>query len=65
MRREVEDVNDKIAQANEKYDNLSKKINDGKGYIKEYNYDDVLLFEGEYLYGKRNGKGKEYFLMGN
>ena len=28
MRREVEEVNDKIAQANEKYDNLSKKISD-------------------------------------
>ena len=31
----------------------------GKG--KEYNYDDKLLFEGEYLNGKRNGKGKEYY----
>ena len=28
MRREAEDVNDKIAQANEKYDKLSKKISD-------------------------------------
>ena len=29
---------------------------------KEYNgYDDLLLFEGEYLNGQRNGKGKEYF----
>ena len=28
---------------------------------KEYNYDGKLIFEGEYLYGKRgNGKGKEY-----
>ena len=23
--------------------------------------DDKLLFEGEYLNGKRNGKGKEYY----
>ena len=30
----------------------------GKG--KEYNYDDKLVFEGEYLNRKRNGKGKEY-----
>ena len=30
----------------------------GKG--KEYNYDGDLIFEGEYLNGKRNGKGKEY-----
>ena len=22
---------------------------------------DRLIYEGEYLYGKRNGKGKEYF----
>ena len=28
LRREAEDVNDKIAQANEKYDKLSKKISD-------------------------------------
>jgi len=36
------------------------------GNIKEYSsYDDVLLFEGEYLDGKRNGKGKEYYFNGN
>ena len=28
---------------------------------KEYNYCDTLRFEGEYLNGKRNGKGKEFF----
>ena len=32
----------------------------GKGYIKEYEYDNNLSFEGEYLNGERNGKGKEY-----
>ena len=26
---------------------------------KEYYYDGKLVFEGEYLNGKRNGKGKE------
>ena len=31
---------------------------DGKG--KEYDRDDELIYEGEYLNGKRNGKGKEY-----
>ena len=36
-------------------------MKDGKGNIKEYNYDDELEFEGEYLNGKRNGKGKEYY----
>ena len=28
--------------------------------MKEYNKDDILIFEGEYLNEKRNGKGKEY-----
>ena len=27
---------------------------------KEYNKYDKLIFEGEYLHGERNGKGKEY-----
>ena len=31
---------------------------------KEYNFDDELIFEGEYLNGKRNGKGKEYNFYG-
>ena len=32
------------------------------GKIKEYSRsNDDLLFEGEYLNGKRNGKGKEYY----
>ena len=37
------------------------KLKEGKGIIKEYNeFGDKLLFEGDYLYGKRNGKGKEF-----
>ena len=28
--------------------------------VKEYDYNDILIFEGEYLNGKRYGKGKEY-----
>ena len=36
------------------------KLENGKGYVKEYNYEADLIFEGEYLYGQRNGKGKEY-----
>ena len=36
------------------------------GISKEYNLlNDKLLFEGEYLKGKRNGKGKEYNEEGN
>jgi len=30
------------------------------GLIKEYNYYDKLIFESEYLNGKRNRKGKKY-----
>ena len=36
------------------------EIKDGKGYIKEYNDNGRLIFEGEYINGQRNGKGKEY-----
>ena len=32
--------------------------NKGKEYLRKYN---ILLFEGEYLNGKKNGKGKEYY----
>ena len=28
--------------------------------MREYNDFHILLFEGEYLKGKKNGKGKEY-----
>ena len=31
------------------------------GKIKEYSFDDELEFEGEYLYGKKHGYGKEYY----
>ena len=37
--------------------NLEFELKNGKG--KEY-INDILVFEGEYLNGKRNGKGKEY-----
>ena len=36
------------------------EIKDGKDYIKEYTYAGRLEFEGEYINGERNGKGKEY-----
>ena len=40
-------------------DNLLNGERNGKG--KEYNLDGKLIFEGEYLKGKRwNGKGKEF-----
>ena len=36
------------------------EFKNGKGYIKELSDYGSILFEGEYLNGKRNGKGKEY-----
>ena len=44
----------------DKYNNIIGELKEGKGYLKEYDYFGKLIFEGEYLYGKRNGKGKEY-----
>ena len=29
--------------------------------VKEYNDDGELIFEGKYINGERNGKGKEYY----
>ena len=34
-------------------------IKDGKGFIKEFNFKGLLIYEGDYL----NGKGKEYDYM--
>ena len=31
------------------------------GFIKDYIYKYDIIFEGEYLYGEKNGKGKEYY----
>jgi len=42
------------------------KIDKKDGKVKEYNsFNDILLYEGEYLNGKRNGQGKEYNIIGN
>ena len=32
--------------------------------VKEFNSDNILIYEGEFLNGKRNGKGKEYYENG-
>ena len=38
------------------------KLINGKGINREYDHDsEILKYEGEYLNGKRNGKGKEFF----
>ena len=50
--------------------NIYKAINNRKLFSGEYfkgkgiEYDDAIIYEGEYLNGKRNGKGKEKDLMG-
>ena len=36
------------------------EINNGTGYLKEYDKQGKLIFEGEVLNGRKNGKGKEY-----
>ena len=36
----------------------------GKGFVKEYsNYNDKLIFGGEYLNGERNGKEKNMIMI--
>ena len=49
----------------DKNNNVVYELKNGKGYAIEYNEYYKLIFEGEYLYGKRNGKGKEYNDDGN
>ena len=50
----------------DKNNNIVYELKKGKGFIKEYNdFNGELIFEGEYLNGKRNGKGKEYEYNGN
>ncbi len=39
-------------------ENLIYKLNNGNGSMKEYNDNGQIIFEGEYLNGKRNGKAK-------
>ena len=40
------------------------KIKNGKGFIRKYDEYVNLQYKGEYLNGKRHGKGKEYFNNG-
>ena len=42
------------------------EINQRKnGYVKEYNDNGEVYFEGQYLNGKRNGEGTEFYMDGN
>ena len=46
----------------DRFNNTIYELKDGKGLIKEYNrINGNFEFEGEYINGKRNGKGKEYY----
>ena len=46
--------------------NIIYELINGNGKVKEYNKNnEQIKFEGEYLNGKKNGKGKEYNLNGN
>ena len=49
---------DNLAKLSKKGDKNIEYLENGK--IKEYNSSGDVIFEGEYLNGKRNGKGKEY-----
>jgi len=40
--------------------NIMHDIKNGSGYFKIYTKFSILVFEGDYINGKRNGKGKEY-----
>ena len=49
------------------YDNSGNelyKLNKGKGFVIELDFFSNITFKGEYLNGKRNGKGKEYHSNG-
>ena len=48
----------------DEYNNIAYELINGNGKVKEYNYEGILLFEGEYLNGLKNGKGKEYDFSG-
>ena len=47
----------------DRYNNKVYELQNGKGFIKEYNDYGRLIFEGEYLNGEKNGIGKEYYSL--
>ena len=54
-----------ISISNYKFFLQKYTIKESNGIRKEYyGRNDLLLYEGEYLNGKRNGKGKEYYNNG-
>ena len=61
---EVEYKNGKIWNVKEcEINNKKYELKEGKGFIKEISENNYsFIYEGEYLNGERNGKGKEYKL---
>ena len=59
---EGEYLNDKKwdGKGYDKNGNIMYELHNGKGTVKEYNRDGLLVYEDEYLNGQRHGKGKEY-----
>ena len=58
----------KYLNENHPYENMVQEDNSVVGKGKEYDYynsKNYLKFEGEYLNGKRNGKGIEYWIDGD
>ena len=51
----------------DKNGNIINELINGKGYMNEYNNNNnnIKIFEGEYINGLPNGKGKEYYVNGN
>ena len=49
---------------NNKDDNIIYELKNGIGEIKEFNYKNIKIFEGEYLNFAKNRKGKEYYSNG-
>ena len=45
----------------DKNGNIINELKNGKGYLKLYNKYNNLIFEGEFINGIQNGKGKEYY----
>ena len=41
--------------------NIEYELKNGTGKVKEYNVNGKIIFEGEYLNGKKNEKGKEFW----
>ena len=42
------------------WNNIVYKLQNGEGYVKEYMINGILTFEGSFLYGQKNGRGRDY-----